>query len=174
MRENANSLRTPGGGGYGQNIAAGTQAGDIASVLSNGFYNGEEPHYPSDYGNNNPDMSQFETWGHFSQMVWAKTESVGCYTHTCTPPGASVLDCKPDGTPYLANTTCKQMGGIPEAQIFTVCNYYPAGRFFTAQSCYYRQLLRKRLGNYAGEYSNVKAPKGAPTVAMTKNGVVGL
>ena len=131
VRKIADSLRTPGGGGYGQNIAAGTQAGDIASVLSNGFYNGEEPHYPSDYGNNNPDMSQFETWGHFSQMVWAKTESVGCYTYTCTPPGASVLDCKPDGTPYLAKTTCKQMGGIPEAQIFTVCNYYPAGRFFT-------------------------------------------
>lgn len=126
--------RAPGGGGYGQNIAAGTQAGSIASILSNGFYNGEEPQYPSDYGNNNPDMSKFEAWGHFSQMVWAKTESVGCYTYTCSPPGADPLDCKPDGSPYLAGTTCKKPGVIPEAAIFTVCNYYPPGRPLTASS----------------------------------------
>ena len=120
--------RAPGGGGYGQNIAAGTQAGAIASILSNGFYNGEEPLYPA-YGTDNPDMGNFEKWGHFSQMVWSKTESVGCYTYTCSPPGADPLDCKPDGTPYLKNTSCKSPGVIPEAAIFTVCNYYPPGKF---------------------------------------------
>lgn len=121
--------RSPGGGGYGQNIAAGTEAGNIASVLSNGFYNGEVLAYPS-FGSDNPDMSNFHIWGHFSQMVWEATESVGCYTYTCSPPGADAFDCKPDGTSYLSGEeiNCRSSPeSIPTAAIFTVCNYYPAG-----------------------------------------------
>ena len=66
------------------------------------------------------------------------------------------------------------MGGIPEAQIFTVCNYYPAGTFFRRIVALLLSITNKCLGNYAGEYSNVKAPKGSPTVAMIDGSVVGL
>ena len=114
----------PGGGGYGQNIAAGTPSGNISAILTNGFYNGELPHYPQ-YGTNNPDMSDFEDWGHFSQLVWHSTTSVGCYTAICSPPGVDSLSCKPDGTSYLKGLNCGN-GGIPA--IFTVCNYDPPGK----------------------------------------------
>ena len=35
-------------------------------------------------------------------------------------------------------------------------------------------LLKLIVGNYAGEYTNVKAPKGDPTVAMINDIVTGL
>lgn len=147
----------PGGGGYGQNIAAGVPAGNISAIVSNMWYNGEEPLYPTPYGNNSPDMSNFEKWGHYSQLVWAKTESVGCYTQTCSPPGQDPLKCKPDGTSYLGNSQCgngiNSPVGIPA--IFTVCNYYPPG-------------------NYAGEYAQVKQPGSMTTVEMCEDGVKGL
>lgn len=117
--------RAPGGGGYGQNIAAGTPVGNITAILTNGFYNGELPLYP-EFGTNNPNTALFEKWGHFSQVVWKSTKSVGCYTAICSPPGESTLDCKPDGTSYLSGLNCGN-GGI--LAIFTVCNYYPAGKF---------------------------------------------
>lgn len=116
--------RSPGGGGYGQNIAAGTEAGQIAKVLTGGFYNNEMMDYPK-FGVDSPDMTNFEKWGHFSQMVWKGTQKVGCYTFTCSPAGAPPLDCNPaTGQSYLKNTGCGN-GGM-EA-IFTVCNYSPAG-----------------------------------------------
>ena len=117
--------RTPGGGGYGQNIAGGIPAGNITALLTNEFYNREFPFYP-EFGTNNPNKALFENWGHFSQIVWNSTTSVGCYTEVCSPPRASALDCKPDGTSYLTNVPCGN-GGIPA--IFTVCNYYPSGKF---------------------------------------------
>lgn len=80
--------------------------------------------YPG-YGNDNPDMSNFELWGHFSQMLWQSTKKVGCYTYTCSPPGAKPLDCNPStGQSYLKNTGCGN-GGMNA--IFTVCNYSPPG-----------------------------------------------
>lgn len=148
---------SPGGGGYGQNIAAGVPAGNISAIISNMWYNGEESLYPTPYGNDSPDMSNFEKWGHYSQMVWAKSESVGCYTQTCSPPGQDPLKCKPDGTSYLGKSTCgngiNSPVGIPA--IFTVCNYYPPG-------------------NYAGEYSQVKQPGSMATVEMCEDGVQGM
>jgi hypothetical protein len=117
--------RAPGGGGYGQNIAAGTLAGNITSILTNGFYNGELPLYPQ-FGTDTPDATLFEKWGHFSQMVWNTTTTVGCYTTICSPPGESIIDCKRDGTSYLSGLDCGN-GGIPA--VFTVCNYAPAGKF---------------------------------------------
>ncbi|KAL8827092.1 MAG: hypothetical protein Q9170_007155 [Blastenia crenularia] len=129
---------SPGGGGYGQNIAAGTQANNISAILSNGFYNDEMMLFPS-YGSDSPDMSNFEKWGHFSQMLWQSTKKVGCYTYTCSPAGAPPLDCNPStGQSYLKNTGCGN-GGMNA--IFTVCNYSPPG-------------------NYAGEYSKVGKPMG--------------
>lgn len=117
--------RVPGGGGYGQNIAAGDAAGNITAILTNGFYNRELPVYP-EFGTNSPNTTLFEEWGHFSQMVWNTTTTVGCYTAVCSPPGESTLECKPDGTSYLSKLPCGN-GGIPA--VFTVCNYHPAGTF---------------------------------------------
>lgn len=117
------AFSTPGGGGYGQNIAAGIQAGNISAILSNNFYNDELPRYP-EFGTSSPDLTLFEEWGHFSQLVWKATLSVGCYTEICSPPGADPLDCKSDDTSYLNGLACGN-GGIPA--IFTVCNYDPPG-----------------------------------------------
>ncbi|KAI4121806.1 MAG: hypothetical protein LQ338_006168 [Usnochroma carphineum] len=143
---------SPGGGGYGQNIAAGTEAGQIAKVLTGGFYNNEMMDYPK-FGVDSPDMTNFEKWGHFSQMVWKGTQKVGCYTFTCSPAGAPPLDCNPaTGQSYLKNTGCGN-GGM-EA-IFTVCNYSPAG-------------------NIRDNYSNVGACGSKGLVMTGDKGVTGL
>lgn len=96
-----------GGGGYGQNIGAGAPDSDLPKMITNDMYNGEVNWYPG-YGSE-PDMSNFEHWGHFSQIVWADTTSIGCYTAYC-----------PNG---LANT------GANVSPYFTVCNYHPPGNF---------------------------------------------
>ncbi|KAK5655932.1 hypothetical protein OQA88_5067 [Cercophora sp. LCS_1] len=105
---------SPGGGGYGQNLAMyGTSSGARefgankagAQAASNFWYNGELGKFPSgDYGKSSPSMANFKDWGHFSQLVWKGTSSVGCASYLC-----------PAGT--LASM---------EAW-FTVCNYSPAG-----------------------------------------------
>ncbi|KAK3337792.1 CAP domain-containing protein [Cercophora scortea] len=106
---------SPGGGGYGQNLAMFASSGDIQSVGENiavqraatgGWYNNELDLWPAnDYGKDNPDMSNFEGWGHFSQLVWKSTQQVGCASQYC-PPG----------------TMNPTMGAW-----YTVCNYFPAG-----------------------------------------------
>lgn len=120
---------------YGQNIAAGTPAGQIAKTLTNAFYNDEMMLFPG-YGSDSIDMSLFKKWGHFSQMLWKTTEKVGCYTAVCSPPGAKPLDCNPStGKSYLEKTECGD-GKVPA--IFTVCNYSPPGMF-----CYFHSLATK-------------------------------
>lgn len=94
-----------GGGGYGQNIGAGAPPDDIPAMITNQMYNGEINYYPA-YGVE-PDMSNFEKWGHYSQIVWKSTTSVGCATQYC-----------PNG---LANV------GSGVSPYFTVCNYSPPG-----------------------------------------------
>lgn len=73
------------------------------------MYNGEVNNYPGPYGSDNPDLSNFESWGHYSQIVWRSTASVGCATQYC-PQGLSGAG-----------------AGVPP--YFTVCDYYPAGNF---------------------------------------------
>jgi hypothetical protein len=75
-------------------------------MITNLMYNDEISYYPG-YGTADPDMSQFDKWGHFSQIVWKGTTHVGCWTKLCTKLG------NVDGD------------SIP----FTVCNYGPAGNF---------------------------------------------
>lgn len=94
-----------GGGGYGQNIGAGAPGSDVAAMITNEMYNAEVVNYPG-YGGE-PSMDNFENWGHFSQIVWKDTTSVGCYTAQCST---------------LANT------GSGVSPYFTVCNYKPAGK----------------------------------------------
>ncbi len=70
------------------------------------WYNGEISQFPSnDYGMDNPDMSNFEGFGHYTQLVWKDTQQVGCYSNFC-----------PKGTIYTDMDSW-----------LTVCNYYPAG-----------------------------------------------
>ncbi|CAD6590703.1 MAG: hypothetical protein ASARMPREDX12_004638 [Alectoria sarmentosa] len=148
-----NHSKAAGDGDYGQNIGAGIEAGNISALITNMFYNNETEYYPQPYGQEAPDSSAFESWGHFSQIVWSRTSSVGCYTYDCSPAGQpTTQDCNASGQPYLANTKCGPTGGTPA--VFTVCNYYPEG-------------------NIAGEYQAVKAPVGHGIVQMTENGLMG-
>ncbi|KAF7845837.1 hypothetical protein BT93_L0395 [Corymbia citriodora subsp. variegata] len=99
---------TAGGGGYGQNIAAGVEASGIGEVISDLFYNGEVNYFVGLYGEASPDMTNFEHWGHFSQIVWKATTTVGCATYDCSSSG-------------LANV------GSDVSPYFTVCNYEGPG-----------------------------------------------
>ncbi|KAF2084751.1 PR-1-like protein [Saccharata proteae CBS 121410] len=82
------------GGGYGQNLASNTNVGDTLSM----WYNGEIAQYdPSNYGL--PTPKNAGELGHFTQVVWNATRTVGCATIVC-----------PDMN-------------------YTVCNYYPGGMF---------------------------------------------
>ncbi|TLS21950.1 uncharacterized protein PpBr36_09491 [Pyricularia pennisetigena] len=106
---------SPGGGGYGQNLAMWGSSNDaeklgantaMAQAITNMWYNGEINLYPSEnYGLDNPVSGQFEKYGHYTQLVWAGTKKVGCHAQFC-----------PKGTMF------KDMGAW-----FSVCNYYPAG-----------------------------------------------
>ncbi|KAF2858554.1 PR-1-like protein [Piedraia hortae CBS 480.64] len=93
------------GGGYGQNIAAGYTPEQIKAVITNGFYNSEVNAFEGQYGQDSP--SNFEAWGHFTQVVWKSSTLVGCATKDCSSQG-------------LANA-----GGTPP--YFTVCNYKNQG-----------------------------------------------
>ena len=84
------------GGGYGQNLAGGTGTTIDDSIA---MWYGEAPEYDSYYGQSNPPFVA----GHFTQMVWASTTSLGCATHSC------------DGS---VGTFTGEL---------TVCNYYEFG-----------------------------------------------
>lgn len=105
--------RETGGGGYGQNIAAGAPDSEIAAIISDWFHNGEVNAYWTGVANVNnggqPDMSTFHIWGHYSQLVWKGTRSVACATHYCGQGGLSGV-------------------GANVSPYFTVCNYYPPGK----------------------------------------------
>lgn len=109
--------RTPGGGGYGQNIAAfgttnnaaGISASHIvAQAITDLWYNSELEYFlPSFYGLANGG-GDFDTWGHFSQIVWTSTSGVGCSAQLCSS----------SSSPFSP-----QMPWW-----FTVCNYSPPGK----------------------------------------------
>lgn len=73
------------------------------------FYNGEVSWFDGLYGAANPDMTNFEHWGHFSQIVWKASTHVGCATQYCSGGLANVGS---DVSPY-----------------FTVCNYKGPGTY---------------------------------------------
>ncbi|KAJ5658338.1 uncharacterized protein N7484_001987 [Penicillium longicatenatum] len=94
------------GGGYGQNIGYGVEASDVGVMITNLMYNDEIEFFPTPYGESDPSMTDFDKWGHFSQIVWKATTHVGCATVVCNP---------------LGNVDSS------EALPFTVCNYSPVG-----------------------------------------------
>ena len=103
---------TAGGGGYGQNIAAGVPSNNISAVITDLFYNGEVGWFADLYGEPQPSMVNFEHWGHFSQIVWQSTTTIGCYTQDCSSNPNKLQNVGSDVPPY-----------------FTVCNYKSPGKF---------------------------------------------
>ena len=111
------------------------------------WYNGEVNSWPAgDYGKDNPDMTNFEGWGHFSQVVWVGSETVGCASQYCDP-----------GTIY------DKMGSV-----LTVCNYGPSGRFYSLPRAEGKEHANKKpTGNMGGGYGkNVLPPLGQSTVSV--------
>ncbi|KUJ17623.1 PR-1-like protein, partial [Mollisia scopiformis] len=84
---------TVSGGTYGQNLAAYGSTGAVQSIppplmlatsIVNQWYYSEVANFlPSYYGEATPDMSNFAGWGHFSQVVWKGSTSVGCASQSC-------------------------------------------------------------------------------------------
>ncbi|KAI0385080.1 PR-1-like protein [Hypomontagnella monticulosa] len=101
--------------GYGQNLANWAQnidaykLGDIGALkmaVTDFWYNGEFRNFRDNfYGEATPDMTDFESWGHFSQMLWKSSTEVGCAAYFCEK-----------GTMYSEFDAW-----------FTVCNYSPPG-----------------------------------------------
>ncbi|BCR86364.1 CAP domain-containing protein [Aspergillus chevalieri] len=94
------------GGGYGQNIGYGVEESNIGQMITNLMYNDEMGFFSDLYGLASPLMALFDSWGHFSQIVWKSTTQVGC-----------------------ATVMCDSLGNIDASRSlpFTVCNYNPAG-----------------------------------------------
>jgi hypothetical protein len=87
--------------------------GAVKMAATNMWYDGEFAAFkPEYYGQPTPNMDNFESWGHLSQLVWAGTTSVGC----------SAVFCK-------AGTAFDTLDSW-----FTVCNYFPAGMLFLSAS----------------------------------------
>lgn len=84
----------------------------MGTFITEGLYNGEAPNYTPYYGTE-PDLSTLNQWGHFTQIVWKSTASVGCYSADCTASGLSGVG-----------------GGV--TPFFTVCNYAPPGTLFSS------------------------------------------
>ena len=114
------------------NLALGTNnnAKIIKTTISGLWYNDEFGNFPG-YGIANPPLGNFEHWGHFSQIVWKATTTVGCWTQYC-----------PNG---LGNV------GSDVAPYFTVCNYKPPGNVAGAYA--------KNIGKPKGEPTVTIAPK---------------
>ncbi|EXJ65911.1 uncharacterized protein A1O5_10887 [Cladophialophora psammophila CBS 110553] len=109
---------TAGGGGYGQNIGAGYTSTQVPVMIGNDMYNKEMPNYPLPYEVDNVETSKFDSWGHFSQIVWKGTQQVGCATQFCA-----------DGVVNADFT-----------QYFTVCNYYPPGMYQATPHVFCRRI----------------------------------
>jgi hypothetical protein len=101
-------LSTTGGGHYGQNIAAGNPPEEISKIISGAWYSSEIDFYPQ-YGVGSPDMSNFEKWGHATQVIWVDSTLIGCATQSC-----------PGGVSGVSSAVGKY---------FTVCNYRNTGKW---------------------------------------------
>lgn len=116
------------GGGYGQNIGYGIDSPDIGKMITNLMYNNEFAYFEPYFGQASPDMSQFDKWGHFTQIVWKGTQQVGCATVICDS---------------LGNVDASN--SVP----FTVCNYSPSGKLrecrfvFWCVNILFRELRRR-------------------------------
>lgn len=133
-----------GGGGYGQNLVSGDDEAHIGISMTDRLYNTEINQYTNLFGKDSPDMSNFLKWGHFSQMVWKASTTVGCATQAC-----------PNGMP-----------GWPDVHSFTVCNYSPPGKHGLPFKAAKDMLICDCLGNIVGEYHNVGKSLGHPSISV--------
>ncbi|KAI1635962.1 CAP domain-containing protein [Biscogniauxia mediterranea] len=119
-----------GKGNYGQNIAMwGTtddpeKLGDVGAIemaITNFWYDGELGKFlDSYYGLATPDMSDFEAWGHLTQLIWNASDKIGCAVKLCP-----------------AGTMSSDMSSW-----FMVCNYSPPGNVGGA----YADNVKRPLG----------------------------
>jgi hypothetical protein len=117
----------------------------MGQFITEGLYNSEVSNYI--YFGAEPDLNTLSLWGHFSQIVWKSTTTVGCYTSDCTRTG-------------LANAQ-----GIPP--YFTVCNYGPPGESTISldRDLMIRLILMINLGNVIGAFAtNIGTSLGQPSV----------
>ncbi|KAH8794442.1 CAP domain-containing protein [Hyaloscypha sp. PMI_1271] len=108
---------TVGGGGYGQNLAAYGSSGAVATfspalmlakAITTQWYYGEVKNFlPAYYGRATPDLAKFAGYGHFTQLVWSGSATVGCASRFCA-----------------AGTIFSGVGSW-----FTVCNYVAPGNY---------------------------------------------
>lgn len=96
--------------GVGMNQAEGTNIGaaNITFIVNDMWYNSEYSIFPG-FNIANPDTSDFDLWGHFTQVVWKDTRSVGCWSAACD---------RHDGASH-------QIG----SGFYTVCTYWPPANF---------------------------------------------
>lgn len=87
---------------YGSSSNLGSKSEAAARGITVQWYNGEMENFQY-YGEKNPG-GNFETFGHFTQLVWKGTKECGCATVSC-----------PAGTLFGMDA------------MYTVCNYAPAG-----------------------------------------------
>lgn len=83
-------------------------------MITNLMYNNEFAFFEPYYGQASPDMTHFDKWGHFTQIVWKGTKQVGC-----------------------ATVVCDKLGNVDasSATPFTVCNYSPSGMSLYVVNC---------------------------------------
>jgi hypothetical protein len=81
----------------------------MGEFITLGLYNSEVNNYV--YYGGEPDYSTLDSWGHFSQIVWMNSDTVGCYTADCS----------------AASGGLQNVGSGNIEPYFTVCNYAPPG-----------------------------------------------
>lgn len=112
------------GDGPGDNFATTLYSGttptfgnDVATVNAIQSWYNEQPAYAIDSNDYTaiPDGTngKFDSWGHFSQLVWSTTSDVGCWSVFCGP-----------GTPYLEWASAFA-GWQPGSAWNVVCSWDP-------------------------------------------------
>lgn len=117
-------------------------------MITDLMYNNEFGYFNGLYGEANPDMTHFENWGHFSQIVWKGTTHVGC-----------------------ATVVCNSLGNVDSSEPlpFTVCNYSPPGKIRSFPISVQQIVDIEIPGNYAGQYAdNVGEPLGQPFFSVAE------
>ncbi|OJD31542.1 pr-1-like protein [Diplodia corticola] len=141
---NFSHLMDYNGGGYGQNLEIGSPRGEIQHAITNGWYNSEVGFWPDSYYGQptppdmiDPSSTTWERYGHFTQVIWAASDQVGCAQAECQRLGCG-----------SGSNECHD-GYLPDGKYgryLTVCNY-------------------KSVGNVKGEFDKnvIRPPVDEPT-----------
>ncbi|KAH7029804.1 CAP domain-containing protein [Microdochium trichocladiopsis] len=87
-------------GTYGQNLgwvgwsgSAPDVVGQMGDMIGKSWYAGEIGSFKNEYGKATPNMANFGSFGHFTQVVWKGTTEVGCAYKTCDNGKAYFFEC---------------------------------------------------------------------------------